>query len=60
MGNTSRRSEVKVNEGRKSKVKLALVDLSVKSTHCYSTENTAVVELSILDAVVLSKFIIPP
>lgn len=60
MGNTSRRSEVKINEGRKSKVKLAFMDLSVKSTLCYSTEDTAVVELSILDAVVLSKFIIPP
>lgn len=60
MGNTSRRSEVKINEERQPRVKLALADLSVKPTPSYSAENVTAVRLSIRDNVVLSKFLIPP
>lgn len=60
MGNTSRRSEVKINEERQPRVKLALADLSVKPTQSGAAETVAAVKPAIIDIVVLSKFLIPP
>lgn len=58
MGNTCRRSEVKIHEERDSNIELAIDDLLNRSTCSYSIENDFS-QASILAAVLL-KFIIPP
>lgn len=40
MGNTSRRSEVKINQERESNIELAIEDLLAQSINFYSIENT--------------------